>query len=292
MFLNPKQGYWKYLILLSSDKFLIVWGGNADMYKVGEVYTYVLKNNIGTVLKAGLGLFAVTDIKDSYVVVCPAVPSSVVDTNRKGIGIEIKHNSEEEKMTFLSDFSIKVYSKDLKQLVAELSPALCDILVERCKYNILLTDEISNIRDEADIVVRDEKTFFSTLKTVKDRALIAGRGRYLETEKNIILKTEEVILDEPYSTLVIPVSIEEDSLGLLRVIFETKKDEKASISVKNVDNVVALHLSNFDNIFGRYSTSPIGIGKINDKELCINIWSSLNDNKTTRIVKYTLYLEK
>lgn len=112
----------------------------------------------------------------------------------------------------------------------------------------------------------------------------------METDKHIILKSEEILMDEPYTTLVIPISIEDDNLGRISLVFEKDSEGKTNIAFRQGDNATAIYLTNFDNSLGRFTTAPIGIGRINDKELSINFWSSLNN--TSRIVKYTLYLEK
>lgn len=100
------------------------------MCKAGEIYTYILKNDIGTILKAGLGLFAVVEPLGDFAVVCPALPFSIVDTKKRCVCVTVGEESKAEELAFLTEYSIKIFSKDLKKKVAELTPKLVNVLAE------------------------------------------------------------------------------------------------------------------------------------------------------------------
>ncbi len=117
---------------------------------------------------------------------------------------------------------------------------------------------------------------------------------YISTQRNIILAAESIILDEPYSYIVIPIEYEKKVQGNIKIRFCF--DESISKSeVKNYvkDNTLVIECINFNNSLGTFSTDPIDVGEMFGKKLSLHIWSSLNgQNKKIRMFQYTLFMEK
>lgn len=119
------------------------------------------------------------------------------------------------------------------------------------------------------------------------------RKYYLSTNNHIVLDTNMVILDDPYTTLSIPFIYMDEYLGELRLKFVKKEGSAVEISTFSDEKVLTIQCVNFKEAAGRFTKKPIDIGDVNGKKCKMHIWSSLDgDEACTRRVEYTIFMEK
>lgn len=117
---------------------------------------------------------------------------------------------------------------------------------------------------------------------------------YLQTNKMTILDSKSIILDEPCTGLLIPVSYNAEDLGTIELEFiDDNNMDVGIISTKADGSIMRIKCYNFLDNFGRFTYKPIELGAIDGKKISIHIWASLiGDNEKVRRVVYSLYLEK
>lgn len=119
---------------------------------------------------------------------------------------------------------------------------------------------------------------------------------YLETEKYLIIDSNIVLLDATDSVLYIPLVIENESEGKLKIRF-VKDDNPAMAGIKiephAEENILELICINMNDANGKYSLHPIPLGEWKDRKFLVHISSSFHGGEAgIRRVLYTLYLEK
>lgn len=119
---------------------------------------------------------------------------------------------------------------------------------------------------------------------------------YLETENYIIIDSNIVLLDVSDPVLYIPLIIENQNEGKLKIRF-VKEDDPNMAGIKmephSEDNILELVCINMDDTNGKYSLHPVPLGEWKGRKLLVHIFSSSHGIGTgIRRVIYTLYLEK
>lgn len=119
---------------------------------------------------------------------------------------------------------------------------------------------------------------------------------YLETEKYLIIDSNIVLLDASDSVLYVPLIIENENEGKLKIRFVHDDDPgKTGIRIESHsdDNILELICINMNDLYGKYSLRPIPLGEWKGKKFMIHLYSSFHGGETgIRRVMYTLYLEK
>ncbi len=113
------------------------------------------------------------------------------------------------------------------------------------------------------------------------------------TQRNNILASESIILDEPDTNIIIPIEYENEVQGKIKVMFYNDESLIGS-EIKNhiEENILVIECINFNSSLGTFSTKPIDVGEMFGKKLSLHLWSSLNgQDKKVRMFQYTLFLE-
>ena len=117
---------------------------------------------------------------------------------------------------------------------------------------------------------------------------------YIQTEKNIILDSRSIILEDASGKLMIPVIYNSEELGRIELSFVGDGSMSGgAVLLENGDDMMKVKCINFNETLGRFTLSPIKLGEIDNKALTIHVWSSISGEKRNfRRIEYTLFLEK
>lgn len=114
----------------------------------------------------------------------------------------------------------------------------------------------------------------------------------METNDNIILGSERVIMDSEDSDLFISIPLSDSDILRLTLRFLIDDKKKGIQTVAENDRLVVL-CYNMNESLGQFTLSPIEIAKYKDKNILMQIFSALNGNeKKIRQVEFTIYMEK
>ncbi len=78
--------------------------------------------------------------------------------------------------------------------------------------------------------------------------------------------------------------------GNLCLEFHTNKDRSPGIELKVINNNMHVVCYNFLDEFGRFTTSPVKLGIVDNKKIYIILWSAFS--KGLRRIEYTILSER
>ena len=252
------------------------------MCRIGDVYTYELKNSIRGVVRACLRPFVITGMQDDKHVIAVPLTTNVndfVDDRRVYSSLTVRGITK--KVCFLSDVSVCIAKEKLIKKIAHVEG---DILTEIQKRS-------RNIeRTSGEVEILDEDEIVKALESIE--GLNDGSKNYPETDGSIIIDSNSILMAHADDTLYIPLAINDEKIGSISLKFASDDGER-SIKIDNIDDGLSITCHNFNDSFGSFTVEPIEIGKVNDKSLSINIRSSLSGKaKNSRVVEYTVFWEK
>lgn len=266
-----------------------------DNLKIGDICNYYLNNEYLTQLQSGERLFVVTDIEDGYIHLVPIGIQKNEYYDYRRVYSSIKLGEQYKKICFYSDIVICVNQQQISGKIGSINHELKDIIKGKSKNSQIVYDDYSDIVNYSDskgIITIDDESLFAQI--LSEHAMWYERdANYLETDNHVILDTNTVLLNSPESGLMIPVMCGGERIFVVNIKFLQDDGEDVQIKMSTEGKLITLECLNFNDRFGRYTVNPIALGKINGKNVSVQIGSRIvGEDDTTRQVNYTIYWEK
>ena len=140
------------------------------MIRIGDVYTYLLKDNMGTGIRECYRPFIVVEVEKKFVFAVPLTTNVRNYRHRRRVYSTLTVNGVTKDVCILADFLIKIPKQGLERKIAHVSPRLVE--------KIVLTNEGKFIEDAQ----KTQESVEEIVVTDKDEMM-----RYL-IENNELLK--------------------------------------------------------------------------------------------------------
>ncbi len=140
------------------------------MIRIGDVYTYLLKDNMGTGIRECYRPFIVVEVEKESVIAAPLTTNVRNYKDKRRVYSTLTVNGVTKDVCIMSDFLIKIPIQGLERKIAHVSPELVE--------KIVLTNEGKTVED----VQKTEKSDEEIVVIDKDEMM-----RYL-IENNELLK--------------------------------------------------------------------------------------------------------
>ena len=260
-----------------------------------DIYTYELQNDIDGIIDASTAPFLVLGVDGDEAQI---IPMSVINENyydEDKVYVLTEGNGVEYKLCFHTDVIVQVDKTKLIAKIGNISNKLMQEVVRKSKNASIIYDEEQDIQrgeDTGEIEISDNDIFVSFLQSSAKRANIAPN--ILATDKCYVLASEKVYLDDPKTSLYIPIIMHGVSRGVIKLIF-VSGDDKIDYRIKTSieEDIFVIKCYNFEDDMGTCTIEPILVGYVNDKKVTIAFGSALHgDSDIVRTVDYTIFWEK
>ncbi len=113
----------------------------------------------------------------------------------------------------------------------------------------------------------------------------------IESGRYEVMESRMVLLDDPSAELRIDLVIDTKKIGIMRIYFRNAETDSSKFDMRLENGELLIECTNFNDVLGNGTTTPVVIGHFYEKKIAMHIWSYLLGTGNVRKVEYTIFRE-